>query len=596
MSFCTLNGRALLVAKDSWFEVPRRGGEINTPTMAGAFVSVELQDARAWECSLTPVAASAWPSLRSWIEGQGQAWSFADGRSFSTTGVLGEESGGVVSYLTTGGRLTRTGLEGCMSLASGAHWGVRMANKMGTIASWVPARHGFTFFFWVYLDATIDGNATSGWHFCAITGNATWTRGTANPSGVTQYRSDPASPATAPAAGSHSLGNICQVATASAPWCALSGYQLDGGGATAKLFQDVGFVPYQMTAAEVAAIYNLTREGGNYADGLSLASLWPFVVVDGDCVDSVPTLARVRVTRAPLINGNLGAGHANNLRVPQLRLDEFIPTTAADPFAEAPPTIEDLILGDPDLFLYYPLTDATNPGVVADLGPHGLDLTVYDSAGNGSHLFGQVGPTPEIPSTLVLERAYLGPDGNDTLTNNQMGRASTGNPNRPTGALTFSWIGYCESDANYPIGGYYSRSFVFQWGTGEFDIALSDNQGGVNIVYGSLSVTLNPGTIYSSTARHFLATFDPTLGVAGTWLLYVNGALAASEALPYAKTGPAAGAERILIGASSPLTGAPPVEVNWNYWWNGGLCHVFASTRTYAAADALALAQAAGFA
>jgi hypothetical protein len=255
-------------------------------------------------------------------------------------------------------------------------------------------------------------------------------------------------------------------------------------------------------------------------------------------------------------------------------------------------TLKDLILADPDLFLYYPLTDATNPGVVADLGPNGLDLTVYDNAGNNSHLWGQAGPTAEIPSMLVLDRHRY----NDSITDNQMARASTGNPSRPTGALTISWIGYCESDANYPVSSFYSRSFVFKWGDG-FSVNLSDDQGGVYITYGSLSVTLTPTPIYSGTARHFLATFDETLGVAGTWLLYVNGVLVDSSALPYAKTGPAAGAYSLLVGAGRSLaTTEPPMTLDWNYWWNGGLCHIFASTRTYTAANALALAQKAKFA
>lgn len=343
MPFLLLNGRQYTVAKDSWFEVKRRAGTVLGSTMSGGLVSVRGYDVDAWECTLTPVASADWAALRMHAEGLGQAWSFADGRRWSTGGVVGVVTG-TATYATTGGRLARVGLEGCLELSSGGTWSVRAVNKLGLGVSWSPSRHGFTFGGWVYLTVADDGVAANGWHFFAVTGATTWSIGTANPGGVTQYLSNPASPLTAPASGSHGLGRIVQVNTIS-PYCALAAQQLDGGGAIARKFQDVFLVPYQMTAAQVNALHDFFVEGGQHTDGMSASGLLPFVVVDGDCVES-PRLARVRITRAPMVN----VGGANNARLPTLRIDEHRMTTGSDPFSAAPPAIE---IAAPEV--YYPL-------------------------------------------------------------------------------------------------------------------------------------------------------------------------------------------------------------------------------------------------
>jgi hypothetical protein len=320
MAFLTVNGKQIIVASDSWFEVPNRTGEIDTESIDGFPISIEGARTRVWECKTTPVKPSSYESLRRWIDGEFQAWSFATGLSFSATGI--RTTGGTQSFFTSGGRLAAADLAGYMQVASGSDWGIVAANKLYRYSGWAPT-DGYTMTWWTYRTVAADGVPSNGWYFCAVVGAVAYTRGTANPGGVTQYRSSVSSPANDPAAGNYNFGYMSQVNTTS-PYVALFGREFDNG-SSAQNYNDVTLWPFQMTADEIAGLYHLQRAGGATSGGLSMHRTGPFVYIGGDCIDNAaPVLTRARVQRIDYMNARTAddTQHRNNNRILTLRFTE----------------------------------------------------------------------------------------------------------------------------------------------------------------------------------------------------------------------------------------------------------------------------------
>lgn len=321
MTFLKINESARLIAADTCVEVPRRVGEVSVESIGGSSVFVESFTRRGFEAETVWMLPTDLDGAIARLEGHGQAWSFTNGSLRSANGLLASVAGSV-SPSASGGRLAVVGHTGYAEIGASSRWGHRLVNRMSKRGGWRPT-DGYTVGGWVYLTTGTDGVSTSGWHFCALIGAVEWSVGDPNPAGVTQYLSDAGSPATAPAAGSHALGEVFALTEAS-PFFSVHGFSL-GGGSAARQVQDVFAVPYQMTAAEVTAMHTLTRVGGLMAQGLPLHRSFPFVVVSGDLLEGEPIIARVMVSRVNYLGGKMDSTWRNNLRKLVLVIEEVEP-------------------------------------------------------------------------------------------------------------------------------------------------------------------------------------------------------------------------------------------------------------------------------
>lgn len=271
MAFLVAGGLTIPCYADSWRETTEYVGNIDSMSVGGATLAIEGTRRRKWTFRTTPLAASDALFFQKWLEGRGQSWRFAD--QFSATGI-GPSVAGTLTYSAAGRVSTR------VTVGSASKYGVKLLNKLWKRAGWAPT-DGYSFGFWSYRTIASDGVAADGWYFFVVVGAVSFTQGTANPGSVTQYKNG--------VAGAWSLGNICQV-NSSTPYVAIYGYRL-GGAALDKDYSDMFAYPFQLTAAQVLAIYTEQNTGsGREVDRL------PRITIHGDCVeDTTPVEVRMRV-------------------------------------------------------------------------------------------------------------------------------------------------------------------------------------------------------------------------------------------------------------------------------------------------------------
>lgn len=321
-NFLEVMNQQIKVAADSWKELPLRIGETDGEALSGQPLSFHGATKRSWTCKTTPILAANYLKTRYLLEGQFQAWPLTEQVQTSITGI--RATAGTLTFNAAGGRLTTPA--GDMTVGSGSTWDITMLNKLGIYRGWSPTKHGWTIAFWTARTIASDGAPSDGNYFLAATGAVAYTMGGgANPVGVTQYRNNPASPASNPTNTNYSLGNFTGLTSGTV---FTLGGKAWGGGNAAKDYQDVFFFPWQMTAAEIAALYHLLRAGGKTTNGLSAKGVGPFVYLSGNCIeDAQPILARVWVDDRDYMNAKLpeDTQHRANNRVLSLRVEEFLP-------------------------------------------------------------------------------------------------------------------------------------------------------------------------------------------------------------------------------------------------------------------------------
>jgi hypothetical protein len=360
--------------------------------------------------------------------------------------------------------------------------------------------------------------------------------------------------------------------------------QTGGGSSSTCLYDGVMLLPYSPTSAQLYARHErLNSEPG-----------FPLVAVGGHGTRSLPEIAcKGAVSSYPVHRVVLNGGWRDNARRVVGSLMESHELTAETVLPTEPVlTIEDLILADPDLFLYYPLDDASNPGTVADLGPGGYDLTVYDP--DGVFTWGTAGPNTSIPAWPTANF-----DISDTYYGNYLARAESAGPIFPAGSVTLSFA--IKGAPAY--GTELNPFFLYGWSGG-----AGGAVGGIRAAYfpSSGSLTCYVGNVNHNftgvpaltTARLLTFTLDLSVGTYGTLSMFVDGVLHAAWPLSGAYSPPnqARPLGILLFQSTSYTYECPPSVTNYAYSLDGSMAHWFLSARAWSMGEVLALAQAAGFA
>lgn len=228
-----------------WRERRIQIGDIRDKSLSGRPAVSRSGTIREWTCKVPRNFASTFAERMAWvawIEGRGQKWNFDSATSsYSAAGATATVAG---SY-TRSGTGGDTGFGGRITIASGSLFGVDMYNKLGLKSGWSPLT-GFTSLFKRKFVAGDGGGGGTGWKWVGLTGAVAYTRASAaNPGGITQYLNG--------APSNTQVGHYTQIQS-SGDFCALYGYENDNNAADIE-YDDWLFVPFQMSAAWIAAIY-----------------------------------------------------------------------------------------------------------------------------------------------------------------------------------------------------------------------------------------------------------------------------------------------------------------------------------------------------
>lgn len=259
---------------------------------------------------------------------------------------------------------------------------------------------------------------------------------------------------------------------------------------------------------------------------------------------------------------------------------------------EEPPSLSSIILSDPDLFIYYPLDDATQPATVADLGPGGYDLTVYDT--DDVFTFGAAGPNAETPVWCTADF-----DVSDSSYENYLARDEDFGPIHPSGNVTVGWImqgqgAYSTNLAPWQLYGYSGGAGGAVTGN---SVLIATSTGLLEWYIGNQTLQFTSVPSPTTTAI-FALVLDLSVGTYGTAYLYINGTLHQSIALAgvYVEPSPTRTLGVLLYSSATLLYKSPPSITNYATNLDGGLAHWFLSARAWEASEILTLAQTAGLA
>lgn len=257
MPSTTINGIDLDTRAASIREVPEYIGSVFERSINGNLIESRVAEKRRFTfetITKTPAEARAWAAL---LSGKHDRWTFPN-HAYSAKG-LGFEAG--ASFTQNANDIT---------IASAGSVQMAMAKRFGDTSrdGWAPTK-GFTVYWY-----NISGG---GLRFIA-TGDVAWSRGTANPSGVTQYWNG--------SSGSHSFGH--QLAISAAGVIALHGYALSGVADPVRL-DDVVVLPFELPDSDWASDLDTFMQSNEWPAS-------PWLELTGDAVggETINVVGRVR--------------------------------------------------------------------------------------------------------------------------------------------------------------------------------------------------------------------------------------------------------------------------------------------------------------
>lgn len=296
MPHLTINGVTFPGEADSFEEQPQWVGETLGRSSNGAMIESRTARKRRWRVRSVFVQAAEAEQWRRMIEGEGQYWRLGS-HAISSKG-LGPNSGGSYTYSTFTSGAT-SGL-GAIEVASGSSIKWSLTSTFGS--SWSPSS-GYTVSVYARKQ-TGDGDTESANRRYLFTGSSAWTQGTANPSGVTQYRDG--------ASGSYGAGYWIDLTSAGV--LGLYGYGDSAGAAGAHRYQYLSILPFAIPSTWVSG---LVAHTSTMLTAVSpFIAEFPRVVLAGDAIpdtNGVNAVGRVQVLEQR--NVRLGGAHRSNARI-----------------------------------------------------------------------------------------------------------------------------------------------------------------------------------------------------------------------------------------------------------------------------------------
>lgn len=301
MPHLTVNGVTFPGEADTFGEQGEFIGDVLGRSQSGALVESRTTRKRRWRARSVFLLASDAEAWRRFLEGDGHNWQFAS-NAVSSKG-LGPVSGGVWSMSSFS---APAGTVECVTVTGGSSVEWNLGSAMGP--GWTPSR-GWTVF--VYRqDSTALGDTSTGFYRYMITGSSTWTLGTANPSGVTQWRDG--------STGSWGVGRWMELNAAGR--LALHGKGNSAGANSTHSYAMLTALPFAAPSSWQSQLVDFTE--ARRAVNRSWVSANPRVLIGGDAIpdpDGVQVVARVGVLDQR--NVRLSGAHRNNARIIEV---EFI--------------------------------------------------------------------------------------------------------------------------------------------------------------------------------------------------------------------------------------------------------------------------------
>jgi hypothetical protein len=279
--FATAFGITLPFARNEWRQTPVRLGVSNGRADSGQLVTAETARKREWEATTIVGAQDEREAIRRLLEGDGLHVEFNDASGFSWHGI-GPSTATSVTYSVSGGKRS-----GRVSVGAGGVLRYALANLMREPdgVAWAATK-GWTVAVFKVLSVGDGGDGTTYVDHLA-TGSVAVVRGaSANPVGVTQYKSG--------VAGSWSMGNWLEVSAAGE--VAIHGYT-NAGATGAYDFDELLVLPFALPSTVMAT---WAAALATFRSTTSMGRL-PRVLLDGDCIpDAAPLAVRCELTRSAL--------------------------------------------------------------------------------------------------------------------------------------------------------------------------------------------------------------------------------------------------------------------------------------------------------
>lgn len=296
MPHLTVNGVQFPGEADSFFEEPEFIGDVTGRSQSGSLVESRTTRKRRWSVRsvfLTATDAEAW---RLMLEGDGHQWRLAT-NAVSSKGQ-GPSSGGSYSFSSF---TPTTGTIGCVTVNAGSSISWALGAVMGP--RWTPAL-GWTAIV-LRQDGTTIGDTSSGFYRYMITGAGSYSVGTANPSGLTQWRDY--------SSGALNVGRW--LAMSAAGVLSLHGLgSATGSPSNAHSYAQLTVLPFALPSTWQFDI--ATQCLNRQTDGLPFLSENPRIVLDGDAIpDDDGANVVARVSTLDQRNVRLAGAHRNNARV-----------------------------------------------------------------------------------------------------------------------------------------------------------------------------------------------------------------------------------------------------------------------------------------
>jgi hypothetical protein len=234
----TVNGVTIPIVKGSFKEVPEFIGELAERGAAGEFDENFVARKRKYTATVLAQDATKAVALRKLLEGDGQSWLY-DSNTYSFKGE-GPSAGG--SYTQSGAGGSPSG--GKVTVASGNTINYALATALGVPSGWAATK-GWSLIVRKKLSVGDGGDGSTFFRHIALGAVAVVQGASANPAGVTQYKSG--------AAGSFAMGNWITVDGAGDGVVKLHGK--DNANVNAAYdYCDLAFLPFQLDSSWIAGL------------------------------------------------------------------------------------------------------------------------------------------------------------------------------------------------------------------------------------------------------------------------------------------------------------------------------------------------------
>lgn len=298
MPHLTVNGVTFPGEADSFSETPEWIGDVTGRAQSGALVESRTTRKRRWNVRSVFLQASEAEAWRLFLEGNGHNWRLATG-GVSSKGV-GPQSGGTYTFSNFA---PPTGSMSCVTVGSNTAAGSiswNLSTVMGP--GWTPSS-GFTIS--VYRqDSSALGDTSSGYYRYLVTGSSAWSVGTANPSGLTQWRDG--------STGSYGVGRWLELNSSGV--LALWGKGNSASANAAHNYAMLTALPFALPSSWQSSLVDYTDD--RRAASLPWISENPRITLGGDAIpDADGATVVARVQSLDQRNVRLGGAHRNNARV-----------------------------------------------------------------------------------------------------------------------------------------------------------------------------------------------------------------------------------------------------------------------------------------